>query len=622
MRVTVISTSMKLIISAGLLAGMNLASGMQPDQTGKKDIFKVMQVNEVAFHSQKSYKNPYMDVDLWVDLNGPDGLSYRIPAFWDGGQVFRVRLVATKQGVWNWSTGARTGDGGLDNQSGSFKASAWTEAEKEENPNRRGFIRLSPNRRTFEYADGTPFFFTIDTRWCALTGIYAWGSDSGMSGMSFQDVIDRRKAQGFNSIGIVACYPSDTLAGIWTPTDGAKVAEDGSTPFVITNPADNKFGVDYTQINPAYWQQTDRKMKYMSDNGFAPFFETVRKHELWYQENQAEQDAFVNFTRYLWARYGCYNMLYTWIHTDSGHAVALRWEKLINNALDALGDMPYDQPRTIMGNPDCVDTWLRTPEPVVPFEVFDLYNVSNRYRDYRMFAGLRGIALKTNPYMNENSPTMPGANLEGFYPGYFNNLVEREFDGPYTGKAIDETDLGRKQMSQFMMYGSVLNGGFGGHAWGDCYYPGVSSQTQQSGNKPPTETDGEPNVDGFDKWGVATMGHLKTFVLNSNHDFRTLRPATMTHQVDTEREFRVLALNEDKSVGLGFIAANHTKTDLIKLIPNAKYTFEWYNIDTGVWSQSSTLRSDATGKLVLPNKPNTNGWAFRIKHNDEQNVQG
>src|SRR5210317_1662417 len=109
------------------------------------DLFAAIHVNEVVeetFTANKTYDNLYLDVDLWVDLTGPGG-NYRIPAFWDGGKTFRVRLVATRPGRWQWSTGNRTGDSGLDNKYGSFKAAAWTEAEKETNPNRRGFIRVA-----------------------------------------------------------------------------------------------------------------------------------------------------------------------------------------------------------------------------------------------------------------------------------------------------------------------------------------------------------------------------------------------------------------------------------------------------------------------------------------------
>ena len=132
----------------------------------------VYEVVEETFSAINAHANPYTDVELWVTLTGPGG-TYKVPAFWDGGSTFRVRLVATRPGDWHWSTGNRTGDSGLDNRTGSFLAMAWTEAEKEINPNRRGFIRVASNHRTLEYADATPFFYTGDTWWAALTKIYS-----------------------------------------------------------------------------------------------------------------------------------------------------------------------------------------------------------------------------------------------------------------------------------------------------------------------------------------------------------------------------------------------------------------------------------------------------------------
>ena len=148
----------------------------------------VYEVVEETFTANKTYANPYIDVDLWVTLNGPGG-SYNIPAFWDGGGTFRVRLVATQPGNWTWSTGNQTGDNGLDNQTGAFKAVAWTGDEIEANPNRRGFIRVASNNHTLEYGDGTPFFYTGDTWWSTLTRIYAWGSDDCLANISFQKAI-------------------------------------------------------------------------------------------------------------------------------------------------------------------------------------------------------------------------------------------------------------------------------------------------------------------------------------------------------------------------------------------------------------------------------------------------
>jgi len=548
----------------------------------------VYEVVEETFTASEVYANPYIDVDLWVTLNGPGG-SFRIPAFWDGGSTFRVRLVATQPGDWTWSTGDRTGDSGLDNQTGTFKAVDWTDTEIQANPNRRGFIRVASNNHTLEYADGTPFFYVGDTWWNTLTKIYAWKSDDCLASISFQKAVALRKAQGFNGINMIACFPSDTIKGIWDKsTHGQKVAEDGSTPFEIADPQDARHGVDYTRINPIYWQQADRKMKHLWDQGFVPFIESVRRHEQWYSENPVERKAFVNYIRYLWARYGCYNMIFSWVHWDTNIKVLDLWKAMVNMAYHELGTIQYGQPRTAMAWGSSLTTWCVEPN-AVPLSALDVHNVSNRYRDYTMFGLLRDIFYDGTP--------KPGFNVEPFYPGWGKN------NKPAPG--LDE-----HTKAQFQMYGSVLNGGLMGHAWGDAYYAGVATDPQpdRGGHIPA----GDPHKNGFNRWCAASMGKLKDFILDSGHDYRTMRPATITHLVATAREWRALALSSDMSQGLGFIAANYTKADIQDLIPNTQYKVEWWNIAHGGWTNRSYQTTDASGNLVMPNKPYLKGWAFRI----------
>ena len=105
--------TLRLLIAAAMAAGM---AGCSPEQ------FHVYEVVEESFTAANTYDNPYMEVDLWIDLNGPEGQTCRIPAFWDGGQNFKVRMIATTPGNWTWSSGSVTGDKGLDNKKGSFSA--------------------------------------------------------------------------------------------------------------------------------------------------------------------------------------------------------------------------------------------------------------------------------------------------------------------------------------------------------------------------------------------------------------------------------------------------------------------------------------------------------------------
>ena len=127
----------------------------------------------MTLESQRSYENPYTDVEVWVDLKGP-GFAKRCYGFWDGGNTFRVRVLATTPGRWVWKSGASAADPGLQGLQGEFTAVPWTETELAENPCRRGMVKASANGHAFEYADGTPFFLLGDTwswdgvRWAPL----------------------------------------------------------------------------------------------------------------------------------------------------------------------------------------------------------------------------------------------------------------------------------------------------------------------------------------------------------------------------------------------------------------------------------------------------------------------
>ncbi len=123
-------------------------------------------MQEVTLKAADTYNNPYADVTCWIELKGPN-FSKRIYGFWDGGNIFKVRFVATTPGKWQWTSGSnQPDDKGLNNVTGELTAIDWTAADKQQNPNRHGFIRATENGHALQYADGTPFFLVGDT-WLA-----------------------------------------------------------------------------------------------------------------------------------------------------------------------------------------------------------------------------------------------------------------------------------------------------------------------------------------------------------------------------------------------------------------------------------------------------------------------
>ena len=89
--------------------------------------YHVWEKIEIVLFAQSKYENPYTDVMVWVDLKGP-GFTKRCYGFWDGGDTFRVRVMATAPGTWTWKSGSKPADPGLEEVSGSFMAVDWTES--------------------------------------------------------------------------------------------------------------------------------------------------------------------------------------------------------------------------------------------------------------------------------------------------------------------------------------------------------------------------------------------------------------------------------------------------------------------------------------------------------------
>ena len=88
--------------------------------------------------------------------------------------------------------------------------------------------------------------------------------------------------------------------------------EYGNKPFVMS---DKHPGVaDFDRIIPEYFQSLDRKMKYLSDEGFVPLIESVRRDncpawKAYFDFNE----SYSRYIQYLISRYGAYNILFNGI---------------------------------------------------------------------------------------------------------------------------------------------------------------------------------------------------------------------------------------------------------------------------------------------------------------------
>lgn len=246
---------------------------------------------EVELKAEKIYKNPFRDVDLKVEFKGPNGENMVVPGFWDGENVWKIRLTPTVAGEWKWRTLCSSlDDSGLNGRDGIIRAALWSSTDIENNPNRKGFIKIHPSGRYFTYADNSPFYWLGDTLWF----IYTKRCDTVNA---LPKYIKDRKEKGFSVIQMVAGRPAGGKAE-WTGINGRD--------HWYTNEAGTPYQRPYDLINPEYFKHLDVKIKMLLDNGFIPCI-----MGMWGWDIRMGVENAKEYWRYLIARYAAYNVLWS-----------------------------------------------------------------------------------------------------------------------------------------------------------------------------------------------------------------------------------------------------------------------------------------------------------------------
>ena len=202
------------------------------------------QAAEWSYTSGKAYADPFNEVELDVVLTSPDG-SWRVPAWWAGGNEWRVRFAPPAPGAYRFETACSDpGNADLHGAAGVLEASTYVG----DNPLLgRGPLRVAADHRHFEHADGAPFFWLGDTWWMGFVGRLRWPED-------FQRLAADRAAKGFTVIQIVAgLYPD-------MPAFDPRGA----------NEAGPAWEADFARVNPAYFDMADLRVQWLVRCGLMP----------------------------------------------------------------------------------------------------------------------------------------------------------------------------------------------------------------------------------------------------------------------------------------------------------------------------------------------------------------
>ncbi len=217
-----------------------LASG-----SDKRMLNETNRISERAFISVHEHADPFNDIDFHAVFTAPDGSSLTVPGFWAGGNTWKLRYASDQVGKHRFRTVCSdSSDAGLHDVSGELQVEKYIG----DNPlYLHGATQVAPDRRHFEHADGTPFFWLCDTWWMGLCCRLQFPDE-------FAELASDRIKKGFTVIQIVAgLYP-----------DMGAFDERGA------NEAGFPWTTDYSSIEPAYFDQADRRIAYLCEYGFAP----------------------------------------------------------------------------------------------------------------------------------------------------------------------------------------------------------------------------------------------------------------------------------------------------------------------------------------------------------------
>ena len=602
--------------------------------TGNTGKMHTWEMFEITLTADKEYSNPYTDVTCWVNLEGP-GFSKRISGFWDGGNIYKVRVVATAPGKWRWkSYSNQAGDNGLNNKEGEFDAAEWSKEEIAKNPSRHGFVRPSKNGHALQYADGTPFFLIGDTWLAGATWRLPYRNAASPDnyepgpGIGFEDAVTYRKEQGYNSVSMIACFPNweaDENANTYADSNGIYLRnawekfgyfvkggqmtskdmhdESGNIPFEMSKK--HKGVADFDRIIPEYFQSLDKKMKYLSEQGFVPLLESVRRDncpawKAYFDFNE----SYSRYVQYLISRYGAYNILFSGIHLDwipkEYSLTAKEFNEALTFHLKKYGPMPFGQPYTTLINNSTYTQFGHDRE--CPW--LTMHSVGNNPRDHRVSAMLDTLF--------KLMPAYPAINFEPYYTGWDHSLNKPHGERPAVNSARDN------YFTRAMMYVSVLSGGLSGHVHGTSAYD-ITTTGEPAGFR--------PHVWDAMKYESANyMRFLAEFILSEGEKYQVLEPAQESIQPrkapgsfdDGLDGWSYMMRDADKDFALLYFENGSVKPNLTGFISSMQYSLSWYDPLKGEWGKPLTVRTDEKGSLIIPSfpdsqNPSVTDWALKIR---------
>jgi hypothetical protein len=526
---------------------------------------------EIDFFSKKKYTDCFNEVDLDVVFQHSSGEIIKIPAFWDGGERWKVRFAPTIIGIWEYRTICTDhSNSGLDNRTGKIKVTSY---EGSLEIYKRGFIKTIPGKRYFMYNDNSPFFYLGDTHWGMPRELIDSSTVPGYKS-HFKYIVDKRLEQGFT------VYQSE-------PIDAKYDLSDGLTSQDLVGFID-----------------LDRRFQYIAQKGLVHanaqlFF----AGELGVNGRKYSIDYLEKLCRYWVARYASFPVLWTTaqeVDNDFYHG-RMRNGKDLNPYYDAEGN-PWKHVASFIHKYDPYK------HPLTAHQEFSSINGDGTVASNSSFKDLQGHswfgaqwAPAKESQLDFRIPKDFWYNGQGKpvvnYEGHYDHLWTKEFGARMQG------------------WTAFLNGMFG-HGYGaiDIWlYDSTYDMENESvrGNVTITVEDKKT------KWNESVefqsayqMGYMRNFF--EAFDWWNLVP-----RFDDENYF----INDSSFYSISSKGNNlfvvyfynlNRNTGKLNGLKNKTYTVQWFNPIDGKFLTSKNV-SVTNNSYVIGEKPDNNDWVLLVK---------
>lgn len=356
--------------------------------------------HEIILQTDRSFENPYTDVDVWAELTDEAGNSLLRPGFWDGDNIWKIRFAPpANSNSWTWKIHSQPDNVFSAHGAGHIRVVPFSGDNK---LLKHGLLKMSPGKRNVIHADSTPFLVVGDT---------PWAIPFRATTEQVEHYARDRQNKGFNTALLMSVQPDQYAEG----PEARNVEEGFDRGF------EDLSGGHINKLKPDYFQYLDTLINILTDHEIVPVFQPVFHGFGWKGKTvlgtTVDSTEYKRYCKYLVARYGSKPAFYLISGDGTGRDPAVNPAGREVEKWDA-----YHQPAGIHYNPadDYMPVWANG-DSTKAFHYNKVYQ-DEKWLDFQWAqTGHDGIHMYHKvERMYDNTPTKANLNGEPTYEGMNN----------------------------------------------------------------------------------------------------------------------------------------------------------------------------------------------------------